>query len=129
MTVLAENTTKSACWSCGAENNADAQFCTNCGKLQANAAGNYFSFFGLPRRFMLDRAALEKQFYQLSRKLHPDLYARASAQEQQWSLEKSSVLNDAWRKLHPDLYARASAQEQQWSLEKSSVLNDAWRTL
>lgn len=103
MTVLAENTTKSACWSCGAENNADAQFCTNCGKLQANAAGNYFSFFGLPRRFMLDRAALEKQFYQLSRKLHPDLYARASAQEQQWSLEKSSVLNDAWRTLREPL--------------------------
>ena len=28
-----------------------------------------------------------------------------------------------------DVYARASAQEQQWSLEKSSQLNDAYRAL
>jgi molecular chaperone HscB len=31
--------------------------------------------------------------------------------------------------LHPDLYARAQTQEQQWSLEQSSQLNDAYRTL
>ena len=33
------------------------------------------------------------------------------------------------RRLHPDLNARAGAQEQQWSLEQSSMLNDAYRTL
>ena len=51
----------------------------------------------------MDTLALEKQFYRLSRKLHPDLYARASAEEQGWSLEKSSVLNDAWRTLREPL--------------------------
>jgi molecular chaperone HscB len=33
------------------------------------------------------------------------------------------------RKLHPDIYTQAANQEQQWSLEQSSRLNDAYRTL
>ena len=42
---------------------------------------------------------LECEFYALSRKLHPDVYSRASAREQEWSLEKTSQLNDAYRTL------------------------------
>lgn len=103
MTVIAEPSKKMICWSCGSENEVDAQVCANCGKLQPPTPTDYFGFFGLPRRFALDRVALEKQFYQLSRKLHPDLFARASAEEQTWSLERSSVLNDAWRTLREPL--------------------------
>jgi molecular chaperone HscB len=103
MTVLVEPSNKLACWSCGSEIDADTQFCAQCGKLQPYTPTDYFAFFGLPRRFQLDTAALEKQFYQLSRKFHPDLYARASADEQRWSLEKSSLLNDAWRTLRDPL--------------------------
>jgi len=103
MTVVAEPSKKLFCWSCGGENDADMQFCANCGKLQPYTPADYFSFFGLPRRFQLDAAGLEKKFYQLSRKFHPDLYARGSADEQRWSLEKSSVLNDAWRTLRDPL--------------------------
>jgi molecular chaperone HscB len=40
---------------------------------------------------------LERDFYELSRKLHPDLYACADKREQEWSLEQSSLLNDAYR--------------------------------
>ncbi len=47
----------------------------------------------------LDSAALEREFYRLSRRLHPDVYARASQQEQEWSLANSSLLNDAYRTL------------------------------
>jgi molecular chaperone HscB len=103
MAVVAEPSKKFVCWSCGSENDADAQFCANCGKLQPYTPVDYFAFFGLPRRFQLDTAALEKQFYRLSRKFHPDLYARSSVEEQGWSLEKSSVLNDAWRTLRDPL--------------------------
>ncbi len=76
-----------------------AHFCESCGKVQPPAPVDYFSFFGLPPKLNLDVAALEKDFYDLSRKLHPDLSARASGQEQQWSLEQSSLLNDAYRTL------------------------------
>jgi len=86
-----------SCWSCGAMR--AAQFCDSCGKVQPPSPVDYFAFFGLPSKLNLDVAALEKEFYELSRRLHPDLNARAGNQEQQWSLEQSSLLNDAYRTL------------------------------
>jgi len=59
----------------------------------------YFDMFSLPRKLTIDTAALERDFYKLSRQLHPDLYARKSAEEQAWSLRQSSLLNDAYRTL------------------------------
>ena len=85
------------CWSCG-DMRAE-HFCAACGHVQPAEPTDYFSFFGLPRRLELDEAALEKEFYLLSRKLHPDVYSRASSREQSWSLEKTSQLNDAYRTL------------------------------
>ncbi|MGZ3667325.1 MAG: Fe-S protein assembly co-chaperone HscB [Ktedonobacterales bacterium] len=86
-----------ACWSCG--DMRAAHFCNSCGKLQPALPTDYFTFFGLPRKLSLDTSLLEREFYVLSRKLHPDIYARATGQEQHWSLEKSSQLNDAYRTL------------------------------
>jgi molecular chaperone HscB len=60
---------------------------------------DHFGFFGLPRKLNINVADLEKQFYRLSRKLHPDLYANSTAEQQAWSTEQSSRLNDAWRTL------------------------------
>jgi len=88
-----------ACWSCGGEQERSAHFCAACGKVQPARAADHFAFFSLPRKLNVDAAALEREFYRLSRKLHPDVYARAGEREQQWSLEKSSLLNDAYRTL------------------------------
>ena len=76
-----------------------AHFCESCGKVQPPAPSNYFAFFGLPLKLNLDVAGLEKDFYALSRKLHPDLNAGTGSREQEWSLEQSSMLNDAYRTL------------------------------
>jgi molecular chaperone HscB len=89
--------TTASCWSCG--DMRAAHFCHACGKVQPPLPVNYFSFFGLPRKLNLDVARLERDFYELSRKLHPDLNARADKREQEWSLEQSSLLNDAYRTL------------------------------
>ena len=94
-----ETLTTSACWSCRQEMEKEAHFCPHCSKLQPPADSDYFSFFGLQRRLNVDLSALEKEFYRLSRRLHPDVYARATAGEQQWSTQKSSLLNDAYRTL------------------------------
>ena len=90
-----------SCWSCAAPfgEGQSASFCAACGKVQPAAQVDYFAFFGLPRKLNLDVKPLERNFYELSRKLHPDLSARASAQEQEWSLQQSSLLNDAYRTL------------------------------
>jgi molecular chaperone HscB len=100
MQIAEEQSVKTACWSCGSALAAGAPFCDACGKVQAPVVGvTYFDVFVLPRKLALDTSALERAFYKLSRKLHPDVYARASEQEQQWSLEQTSLLNDAYRTL------------------------------
>jgi molecular chaperone HscB len=95
--MMATATTTNACWSC--REMTATHFCETCGKVQPAAPLDYFGFFGLPRKLNIDTKWLEKEFYRLSRKLHPDVYARASRQEQEWSLEKTSRLNDAYRSL------------------------------
>jgi len=65
----------------------------------SDAEQTYFDMFSLPRKLTIDTTALERDFYKLSRQLHPDLYARKSAEEQAWSLRQSSLLNDAYRTL------------------------------
>jgi molecular chaperone HscB len=95
--VDADHEKTRSCWSCGAMR--AAHFCGACGRVQPPVPVDYFAYFGLPRKLNLDLAALETNFYELSRKLHPDLYAGTQNQEQAWSLEQSSRLNDAYRTL------------------------------
>lgn len=86
-----------SCWSCGTMR--AVHFCSSCGKVQPPMPVDYFSFFGFPRKLNLDAAQLEKEFYALSRRLHPDVFGQAETQERTWSLEQSSMLNDAYRTL------------------------------
>ncbi len=60
---------------------------------------DYFSVFELPRKLALDEKALERTFYRKSREVHPDRFARAAPDKQQWSLEQTALLNDAYRAL------------------------------
>jgi molecular chaperone HscB len=59
----------------------------------------YFTMFSLPQHLVLDTAALEKSFYALSRRLHPDRFAGRPLAEQEAALAESSRLNDAYRTL------------------------------
>jgi len=89
-----------ACWSCGASLPTAQPFCPHCGTVQPPLDNvDYFAVFGLSRELNIDLTALERSFYRLSRKLHPDVYAQATPQEQQWSLDQTSLLNDAYRTL------------------------------
>ena len=60
---------------------------------------DYFEIFSLPPHLTIDTAALEKSFYALSRRLHPDRFAARPAAEQEAALAESSRLNDAYRTL------------------------------
>jgi molecular chaperone HscB len=60
---------------------------------------DYFEIFSLPPHLTIDTAALEKSFYALSRKLHPDRFAARPPAEQEAALAESSRLNDAYRTL------------------------------
>ena len=88
------------CRNCGAGAPVDDHFCPQCSRiLGLGRHGDYFAFFGLPRRLTLEPQALERRFRDLSRKFHPDFYYNASAAERLASLERSAYLNDAYRVL------------------------------
>ena len=88
-----------ACWSCAVAHNDATLFCPHCSKIQPPPGGDYFSVFGLVPQLDLDLGMLEHQFHKLSRKLHPDRFARAQENEKQWSLADTALLNDAYRTL------------------------------
>ena len=60
---------------------------------------DYFSFFGIPRKLSVDTADLQSRFYSLSRKFHPDRFARGTVADQQHALDATALLNDAYRVL------------------------------
>jgi len=93
-----------ACWSCSVAHNESTLFCPYCSKIQPPPGGDYFSVFGLEKRLNLDLAALEHEFHRLSRKVHPDHFARALDNERQWSLADTALLNDAYRTLKDPLH-------------------------
>jgi molecular chaperone HscB len=92
-----------ACWSCSVGHNDSSLFCPHCSKIQPPPGGDFFSVFGLEPKLNLDLAALEREFHRLSRKVHPDRFARAAENERQWSLADTALLNDAYRTLKDPL--------------------------
>jgi molecular chaperone HscB len=93
-----------ACWSCHIAQNDLTLFCPHCSKIQPATAGDFFQVFHLQRAFQIDLEALEREFHRLSRKLHPDRFARASEQEREWSLADTALVNDAYRTLKDPLH-------------------------
>ena len=96
--------TLQSCRHCGAGAPVDVHFCPQCERiLTLTRHGDYFSFFGLPRKLTIDLADLERRFRGLSRQFHPDYYYNATTNERLASLERASYLNDAYRVLKEPL--------------------------
>ena len=75
-----------------------ALFCPGCQTLQPPPE-DYYALFGLERKLNLSGEELQRRFYDLSRQLHPDRFMRKPERERQYSLDASSILNDAYRAL------------------------------
>ena len=60
---------------------------------------NYFELYGIAPSFNIDTAAVRKKFYELSRNHHPDFNGGGTATEQQEVLEKSAMINEAYKTL------------------------------
>lgn len=86
----------SNCWQCGQP--VSELICPACGALQRPPAG-FYTFFGIPEQLHLDLDDLQRRFYDLSRKLHPDRYTRKPDVERGYSLEATAILNDGYRTL------------------------------
>jgi molecular chaperone HscB len=53
----------------------------------------------LPQKLTLSTADLQTRFYSLSRQFHPDRFARRAPAEQEYALNATALLNDAYRVL------------------------------
>jgi molecular chaperone HscB len=90
------------CWHCGGERSPADAICPSCGKVQppppAGTKIDKFALLGVAPGFD-EPEALHENFRALSRKLHPDRFARASSQERRFSLDQTTLLNDAYKTL------------------------------
>ena len=87
------------CWNCEQETSG-RPFCPQCGKITPRSPGaTLFDVFSLSPAYDVDIPALEKQFRELSLRLHPDRFAQADARERRLSLEQSTALNEAYKTL------------------------------
>src|SRR3954449_3397296 len=67
---------------------------------------DHFDRLGLPRRFAVDPAAVERAYIARSRAVHPDYHLSGSSADLSASLELSAAINEAYNTLR-DPFTRA----------------------
>jgi len=88
--------TAAACPACGRAL-ATPLLCEACGALLAPAAPpSPFEVLGLAPSFALDAAAVRRRHLALSRRLHPDVHARADAETRRRAEDATAQLNGAF---------------------------------
>ncbi|KAL6074497.1 Co-chaperone Hsc20 [Balamuthia mandrillaris] len=88
-----------ACWSCAHFIKQTSLFCSTCNKVQPPRPFNYFELLGIKHSFEVDLNQLEKHYWALQRKLHPDKFHQKSETEKAFSEGVSSEINEAYRTL------------------------------
>lgn len=58
---------------------------------------NYFELFEIPVQLKVDNKSLSVKFFELSRKYHPDYFVNKENKDQAEALEKSALLNKAYK--------------------------------
>ena len=64
---------------------------------------NHFALFGLPERFAVDSAALDRAYRDLQSRVHPDRFAASGAAERRVALQWATQANEAYRVLRDPL--------------------------
>ena len=88
-----------ACWSCHGPTPADSLFCATCGSVQPPGTADHFRRLGLDRSFDIQRAELERRYFDLQRRLHPDRFATRTGREKALSQAQAVSLNEAYETL------------------------------
>ena len=58
---------------------------------------NYYDLFEIPISVSIDRALLSKRYFELQKSFHPDYFTMADEAEQEAALEKTALLNKAFK--------------------------------
>lgn len=63
---------------------------------------NYFELFEMPISLTIDKKYLQDKYFELQKKYHPDFFSNKSDEEQAEVLEKSSIINKAYKTFNND---------------------------
>jgi molecular chaperone HscB len=58
---------------------------------------NYFELFEMPVSLQVDKNYLQQKYFDLQKKYHPDFFSNESEEEQADMLDKSSMINKAYK--------------------------------
>jgi len=58
---------------------------------------NYFELYEIPLTMKVEKPILDKKYFELQRKYHPDFHSNASEDEQAEMLERSSMVNKGYK--------------------------------
>lgn len=133
LTVVNNKNSEKECHQCSAPLTRQyaRNVCAGCFSPQPiSQSEDYFTALGVERRFHQDLALLEKRYFEISRKLHPDRFTTADSETRHLSLERMSLVNDAYRTLKDPAIRRRYllAQEgvQISTTQPPSALAEAW---
>lgn len=115
--IVAADPRAVACAGCGVPAHRETSICGSCGKSVAEGGPpSYFALLGLPEVYRVDAEVLEGAFHRVSRLVHPDRFGASPALERRLAVQRSTLLNDAYRTLRDPvkravyLLQRAGAQ-------------------
>ena len=64
---------------------------------------NYFELFGMPTGFALDTGSLAARYRELQKVVHPDRFAASGERSQRLSLQRATLVNEAYQTLKDPL--------------------------
>jgi molecular chaperone HscB len=97
-----------SCWSCHGPIDARAPLCATCGAVLPPAAADPFERLGFDYRYDIDLVALDRRYFDLQRRLHPDRFAGKGPHERAYSQQQAAAINDAYQTLKDPLARAAS---------------------
>ncbi|CEG48525.1 fe-s protein assembly co-chaperone [Plasmopara halstedii] len=90
------------CWKCHHATDCCSFFCKSCNVIQPIDKGchcDFFEIFRVPKTFDIGQRAIERTYWDLQKRLHPDLYGSKSQTEKEIAAVNSAVVNDAYKML------------------------------
>lgn len=90
------------CWKCHHATDCCSFFCKTCNAIQPinkSCHCDYFEMFQIPKHFNLEQRSIEKTYWNLQKRLHPDLYGSKSEFEKELSAVNAAIINDAYNML------------------------------
>ncbi len=87
---------KDLCWSCKQEIYEKDYFCHYCDAVLPGETKNVFETLGVKPSFDIDRNKVEKLYFSLQQRLHPDNFIGLTPLEIQFSEQHSAAVNNAY---------------------------------